>query len=223
MPPTGPSTRLHVAIIGGGITGLSLAAGLQARGVGFTVYERSPSFREVGAGVGLSPNAERALGRVGAGALAAFNAVAMPNGEDYFQWVDGHGSDKVVYRLWIGDGLFRGCLRSDFVEELGKLVGTNCVRFGKDARSIAEEDDGSVTITFGDGSTARADVGTAKEHSLPFQRLPMLNPNQSSAATASTPAHASSSSAKPTRPRTPATPTNPASAPSSPWPPPAPP
>lgn len=166
MSQTISDTRPHIAIVGGGITGLALAAGLQARGVRFTVYERAPSIRDMGAGIGLSPNAERALAALSKGALAAFRVVAMPNGEDYFQWVDGRSSGEVVYRLWVGEGMFQGCRRSDFVEELGRLVEPGCVKFGKHCQSVAEETDGGAVMTFSDGSTAEADVGTRPRSGL---------------------------------------------------------
>jgi salicylate hydroxylase len=112
--------RLHVAIVGGGITGVTLALGLQARGVDYTIYERTSAFKEIGAGVGFSPNAERALTGVDPKVHAAYKRVATPNGEDYFQWVDGYGTDEVVYKLYLGEQGFQGCRRSDFLDELVK-------------------------------------------------------------------------------------------------------
>jgi salicylate hydroxylase len=51
----------HIAIIGGGITGLVLALALTKRRIPCTIYERAPSFGEIGAGVAISVNAARAL------------------------------------------------------------------------------------------------------------------------------------------------------------------
>lgn len=124
MTPTPPAAaepaRLHVAIVGGGITGATLALGLQARGVGYTIYERASALKEIGAGVGFSPNAERALVGVDPEVHAAYKRVAMPNAEDYFQWVDGCDSDEIVYRLYLGEQAFQGCRRSDFLDEMVK-------------------------------------------------------------------------------------------------------
>jgi salicylate hydroxylase len=50
----------RVAIIGGGIGGLAAALALHRRGLDVTVYEQSPSLGEIGAGIGLSPNAIKA-------------------------------------------------------------------------------------------------------------------------------------------------------------------
>lgn len=165
--------ELNVAIIGGGITGITLALGLSARGVRWTVYERAPALREIGAGVALSPNAERAIRILDPRAHAAFKRVAAPNGEDYFQWVDGT-TDQLLFCLAIrGDGpeAFEGCRRSDFLEELAKLIaedeaqGNGQVKFGKaidnieDVEGEDEDEDGRVILTFKDGTSAEADVG----------------------------------------------------------------
>lgn len=48
-------------VVGGGIGGLSVAAGLHASGWTVTVLEQAPEFAEVGAGISLWPNAFRAL------------------------------------------------------------------------------------------------------------------------------------------------------------------
>jgi 2-polyprenyl-6-methoxyphenol hydroxylase-like FAD-dependent oxidoreductase len=52
-------------VVGGGIGGLGVAAGLHRRGWTVRVLERAPAFTEVGAGISLWPNAFRALAAVG--------------------------------------------------------------------------------------------------------------------------------------------------------------
>lgn len=56
---------MDVIIVGGGIGGLALAAGLQRRGAKVVIIEQAPALREVGAGISLWPNATRALERLG--------------------------------------------------------------------------------------------------------------------------------------------------------------
>ncbi|KAI1862577.1 uncharacterized protein JN550_010102 [Neoarthrinium moseri] len=152
------SPRFHVAIIGGGITGVTLALGLQARGVSYTLYERAPCFKEIGAGVGFSPNAEAALKAVDPEIHAAYKRVAMPNGEDWFQWVDGYSSDEVGYKLYLGEQGFQGCRRSDFIDELAELMPMKNVRFGRVVERVEELADGMMRIHFGDGTVGEADV-----------------------------------------------------------------
>ncbi len=56
---------LRVAVVGGGIAGLSVAAHLAAVGIGATVHERSLHSGHAGWGIQLSPNATRLLHRLG--------------------------------------------------------------------------------------------------------------------------------------------------------------
>jgi salicylate hydroxylase len=51
----------NLAIVGGGIAGLSLAITLLQYGVDLTIYEAAPHFGEIGAGVAFGPNAGRAM------------------------------------------------------------------------------------------------------------------------------------------------------------------
>jgi 2-polyprenyl-6-methoxyphenol hydroxylase-like FAD-dependent oxidoreductase len=48
------SSRLHAAIVGGGIGGLAAACSLASRGIGVTVFEQAAALGEVGAGIFLS-------------------------------------------------------------------------------------------------------------------------------------------------------------------------
>ena len=57
--------RVSVAIIGGGLGGLTAALSLLRTGVDVHVYERAKTLSEVGAGVQISPNASRVLHRLG--------------------------------------------------------------------------------------------------------------------------------------------------------------
>jgi salicylate hydroxylase len=46
----------RVAIIGGGIGGLTAAHALRRRGFEPTIFEAAPELKEIGAGVALGPN-----------------------------------------------------------------------------------------------------------------------------------------------------------------------
>src|SRR5215216_3542283 len=51
----------RIAVIGGGIGGLTAARALVRRGFEVSVYEATPELKEIGAGVALGPNAMKAL------------------------------------------------------------------------------------------------------------------------------------------------------------------
>src|SRR6202023_2613527 len=55
----------NVAIVGGGIGGVTAAPGLISRGIDVDVYEQAPELRELGAGVQISANGTRVLHALG--------------------------------------------------------------------------------------------------------------------------------------------------------------
>jgi salicylate hydroxylase len=58
---------LHIAVIGGGIGGLSAALSLRRAGFAVDVYEQAPALTEVGGGINMAPNAIGVLQRLGLG------------------------------------------------------------------------------------------------------------------------------------------------------------
>src|SRR5205807_4625330 len=62
---TGGSPMTRVAIIGGGIGGLTAANVLSRAGIETAVYEAAAELREIGAGVALHPNAMKVLRALG--------------------------------------------------------------------------------------------------------------------------------------------------------------
>ena len=56
---------MDIAIVGGGIGGLTLALALHQRGLGCRVYETAPEVRELGVGITLLPHAMRELTALG--------------------------------------------------------------------------------------------------------------------------------------------------------------
>ena len=79
---------LRVAIIGGGIGGMTAALSLLRVGAEVQVYERARTLGEVGAGIQVSPNASRILHRLGlADALA--NMGVKPLAFHQRRWDDG--------------------------------------------------------------------------------------------------------------------------------------
>lgn len=58
---------MDVAIVGGGICGLSLALNLHERGIACRVYERAPEIKPLGVGITLLPHAMREFTSIGLG------------------------------------------------------------------------------------------------------------------------------------------------------------
>ncbi|KAI1129066.1 mannitol 1-phosphate dehydrogenase 2 [Nemania abortiva] len=72
MSASKPIKPFNLAIVGGGITGLTLAITLLQHNVPFTLYESASKFGEIGAGVGFGPNAVKAMGLISPGMQEAY-------------------------------------------------------------------------------------------------------------------------------------------------------
>ncbi|MCX6542284.1 MAG: FAD-dependent monooxygenase [Actinobacteria bacterium] len=83
---------MRFGIVGGGIGGLTAALVIARRGHEVSVFERSSAFREVGAGVQISPNAGRVLHSLGLG--------------DAFDEISVH-PERMVFRRWEDDSIIR--------------------------------------------------------------------------------------------------------------------
>src|ERR1700733_1450928 len=77
----------RIAIVGGGIGGLTLAVALRQRGMEADVYEQAAELTEIGAAVALSANSTRELRRLGI--LDSLAAVSTePSELIYRNWRD---------------------------------------------------------------------------------------------------------------------------------------
>jgi salicylate hydroxylase len=87
-----------IAIIGGGIGGLTAAAVLQRAGFDVQVYEQAKALGEVGAGINIGPNASRILHRLGIADSLRRTGV-RPMTFDQRRWDDG----RVLVRAPLGE------------------------------------------------------------------------------------------------------------------------
>ena len=62
---------MSIAIVGGGIGGLTLALALHQRGISCCVYEGAPEVKELGVGITLLPHGMRELTALGLGEALA--------------------------------------------------------------------------------------------------------------------------------------------------------
>lgn len=79
---------IRIAIVGGGLGGLSAAIALLQRGYDVHVYERAPELLEIGAGVHIGPNCTRILRSFGLG--EALDQIGFrPSRSVFRRWSDG--------------------------------------------------------------------------------------------------------------------------------------
>jgi salicylate hydroxylase len=68
-----------IAIIGGGLAGLTLSIGLTRHGIKHKIYESAAEFAEIGAGIAMGPNALTALTLLDPRVRKAYNKCATYN------------------------------------------------------------------------------------------------------------------------------------------------
>ncbi|SFS08654.1 FAD-dependent monooxygenase [Yoonia litorea] len=127
------NTDRNVAIIGGGIGGLTAALAFAQSGASVTVYEQAPALTEVGAGLQITPNGMRALDKLGLGKALAASGIAA----DAVVPTDAHSGKPITrfdltaqspryrffHRAVLIDILGRGCEAAGVRVELGARIG----------------------------------------------------------------------------------------------------
>lgn len=162
--------KFTIAIIGGGIAGLTLAIALHGRGVPVRIYEQAPAFGEIGAGVSFSPNAVQAMKLCHPGIYDAFEKVCTRNlwpskQKVWFDYLDGYNvkntdsgmQQEAAFTITNSLGQ-NGVHRAHFLEALTKLIPDDIAQFGKRLSDISENTDGKLAMTFEDGTVAEADA-----------------------------------------------------------------
>lgn len=163
---------MKIAIVGGGIGGLTAALALSQNSHDITVFERSAGIREIGAGIQISPNAGRLLHSLGLG--AAYSEISViPH--------------RVVLRRWEDDSIIRATdidesflsqhqvplaniARNELVEILGDGVSDRAnmeLKFSTDVVAV-EPGELSSVVLFSDGASQSFDIviGTDGIHSI---------------------------------------------------------
>jgi 5-methylphenazine-1-carboxylate 1-monooxygenase len=153
-------TSMEVAIVGGGICGLSLALTLKQRGIEARVYERAQEIKPLGVGITLLPHAMREFSALGLG--DALLAAGIENRESAFfnrfgQLIYKEARGKFAGYRYPEVGIHRGRLHLIMVETARTNLGPDAILLDHDCTGI-EQDDGGVTVHFNKRDSARADV-----------------------------------------------------------------
>jgi 2-polyprenyl-6-methoxyphenol hydroxylase-like FAD-dependent oxidoreductase len=167
----------RVAIIGGGIGGLTAARALCRRGVEVAIYEAAPELREIGAGVALGPNAMKVLR-----ALDLEDEVRAIAGRWELAVTRDGKTGRVISETTRQQqaSLFGSAgatiHRADLLDVLARSLPSDIVTLG--ARCAGVESDGAVAVArFRDGSEVEADlvIGADGIHSV--ARASLLGPD----------------------------------------------
>ena len=139
---------MKVAIIGGGICGLSLALNLHKRGIDARVYERAPEIKPLGVGITLLPHAMREFSALGLG--EALLAAGIENRDSCFY----NRFGQLIYREDRGKfagyqypevGIHRGKLHVILYEAVKTTLGDGAVVTDCEAVRV-EQDDAGATV-----------------------------------------------------------------------------
>lgn len=151
----------RIAIIGGGIGGLTLALALRQRGLEADVFEQAAELTEIGAAVALSANATRELRRLGV--LDQIIAIATEPTELIFR--DGRDGRRIAahpvrlessYRERFG-APYLGIHRADLQRILSGALSGAGLHLGHRLVGLTDHGDG-MDLTFANGRAVRADL-----------------------------------------------------------------
>lgn len=158
------SQQSNIAIIGAGIGGLALAIGLTHHKIPFTIYESAAAFSTVGAGIGLGPNALRAMDLIDERFRNMYMKIATGNLKpekkhvmmEAMRMEEGLGKGETwwTHGEWGAPYFERtGAHRKDLLDVMTSFIDMNSVQFNKTVASI-EQTDNQVVLTFTDGCVA---------------------------------------------------------------------
>jgi salicylate hydroxylase len=150
---------MKIAIVGGGIGGLSAALHLLDAGFDVQVYEQAPRIGEIGAGIQISPNASRLLIRLGL--KRAMDKVGVrPQAVHQRRWDDGRTLQRAPVGLEVETAFgapYYHFHRGDLAELLGAAVPAERVHCSH--RLVDLEPKGErVVARFENGTSAEADL-----------------------------------------------------------------
>jgi salicylate hydroxylase len=154
-----PVKPISVAVVGGGIGGLSAALSLIGAGLEVHVYERAAMLGEIGAGVQVSPNASRILHGLGLGTELAKTGV-KPLAWHQRRWDDG----RTLLRTPLAEPLeatfgfpHYQMHRADLIAALAAAMPADRVHLGHRLTGLTDHGD-RVEVRFANGVRAEADV-----------------------------------------------------------------
>jgi salicylate hydroxylase len=154
-----PQQDCRIAIVGGGIGGLTAAISLLQAGFDVQVYEQSRLLSEVGAGINIGPNASRLLIRLGLGAECA--KVAFRS--QWFhqrRWEDGRTLTRTPVGVPMEEHFGAPHMifhRGELHALLAKAVPPERVHLAHRCVGF-DQDDREVHIRFENGVEAKADI-----------------------------------------------------------------
>jgi salicylate hydroxylase len=150
---------VKIAVIGGGIGGLSAALYLLRAGFDVQVYEQAPRITEIGAGIQISPNASRLLIRLGL--KPALDAAGVfPQAVHQRRWDDGRTLQRAPLGRLVEETFgapYYHFHRADLANLLAASLPVERVHVGHKLADLDQKGD-RVVASFENGATAEANL-----------------------------------------------------------------
>lgn len=163
-------TPLDVAVVGGGVIGIMTTLGLLKRGMKVTIYERASSWHEIGAAFSFAKVARDCMERLDPSILDVLSSISTKSssGAAIRYWNGFHPRTKaeaeredlsLLFKIPESQLNFWGCVRSQFLFGMTRLLPEGTAKFGKQLIDYEDEPEGEkIVLRFADGSVASADV-----------------------------------------------------------------
>ncbi|OCH96428.1 FAD/NAD(P)-binding domain-containing protein [Obba rivulosa] len=155
------SKDFKVAIVGGGVCGLTCAVALARSGVSVELFEAAPKFEEIGAGIGVGPNAARVLRDIGVLDEVLAKAGESQLNQRTFRFISGLEGHEVLFEYpGRPDDSGLGIHRASFLEALVGLLDPSIAHFHKRCTTVnvSPENPARYILHFTDGTTHETDV-----------------------------------------------------------------
>jgi salicylate hydroxylase len=155
---------MRVAIVGGGIGGLTAAIALDRRGIEVEVFEGAAAIAAIGASLSIGPNAVRLLDELGLGEPLR-QVGALPDTVDLLRWDDG----SLLHRSVLGPPMEErfgapqlDFFRPDLHRALAAAAPAGSLHFGAEVVAV-DQDEASAAVVLADGTRVTADVVVAAD------------------------------------------------------------
>ncbi|KAI0639949.1 FAD/NAD-P-binding domain-containing protein [Trametes polyzona] len=162
MSQTAPQKDFEVAVVGGGVVGLTCTIALQKAGVPVQLFEAASAFGEIGAGIGLGSNAVALLKQLGLWEDVLKRGNSADLNLQSFAYSTGVGEHKTVWKFpaVMPDDEALGIHRADFLDALVSHVNPANCHFHKRLTNITESPTNPkrLLLHFLDGTTHETDV-----------------------------------------------------------------
>ncbi|KAK5112557.1 hypothetical protein LTR85_011249 [Meristemomyces frigidus] len=175
----------HVAIIGGGLCGLSLAIALRKRSVPFKIYETRGSFTELGAGINIGPNTLKAFQLIDPSLSEALEKLWCrnpPGKENVWMQIrlgaptDKHEDGALITEIMSPPTGNVTVGRNELLQALAERAGFQHAVFNKKLVGYSQNEN-NVKLEFADGTEATASAVIACDGIHSAVRRAMLGPD----------------------------------------------